>query len=46
MSAIYNLFLRQWKRGDAHCSVADLDEAVEKELLTPEQAEEIKNTER
>ncbi len=35
--------MRQWLRGDAHCSIEDLDEAVEKKLLTAEQAEQIKN---
>ncbi len=44
--AKFNLFMRQWLRGDAHCTVEDIDEAVEKGLLTVEQGKEIKGTER
>lgn len=46
MSAKFNLFMRQWLRGDDVCSAPDIDLAVSKGLLTPEQGEEIKETER
>lgn len=46
MNARFNLFLRQWKRGEDVCSVADIDLAVSKGLLTSEEGEEIKNTPR
>lgn len=46
MSAIYRLFERQWKRGDDHCSVEDLQEAVEKGLLSEEESEQIQQLER
>jgi hypothetical protein len=44
MSAIYNLFLRNWKNHRAND--LEIDEAVTKRLLTEEQGNEIKNTER
>lgn len=43
---IYRLFERQWKRGDAHCSVADLEEAVQKELITQDESERIQQVPR
>lgn len=45
-SPVYKLFLRQWLRGPNHCTEADIDEAVSKELLSMKQGEEIKGTER
>ncbi|MEC2070349.1 hypothetical protein [Alkalihalophilus marmarensis] len=44
MNPVYNLFMRNWKSGAAE--EADIDKAVERNLLTQEQAEEIKTTER
>lgn len=46
MNVVYNLFKRQWLRGDAHCTVEQVDLAVTKELLTEEQGDEIKGAER
>lgn len=42
--AVYNLFMRNWLRGTAN--EEHIDKAVEKELITAEQGEEIKNTPR
>ncbi|MDV2883844.1 hypothetical protein RYX45_01530 [Alkalihalophilus pseudofirmus] len=44
MSIYFNLFMRNWKNGAA--TEADIEKAVERNLLTQEQAEEIKTTER
>lgn len=38
--------MRQWKRGNDVCTVEDIDLAVSKGVLTFEQGEEIKETER
>ncbi|MGD6894281.1 hypothetical protein [Bacillus infantis] len=42
--AVYNLFMRNWMNGIADES--HLDAAVEKGLLTPDQVQTIKITER
>lgn len=41
---VYNLFERNWKSGSAN--VPEIDAAVTKVLITPEQGETIKNTTR
>lgn len=42
--AVYNLFLRNWVNNRA--TVEQIDLAVQKQLITAEQAETIKATER
>lgn len=44
MSAVYNIFLRNWTNNRA--SVEQIELAVEKELITVDEAEMIKSTER
>ncbi|WP_152549484.1 XkdX family protein [Geomicrobium sp. JCM 19038] len=46
MNAYFNLFLRQWLRGEEHCTTDDLQKAVKKGILTQEQFETIASTER
>lgn len=41
---VYNLFLRNWLNNRA--SVEQIDLAVQKQLITEEEAEKIKSTER
>lgn len=44
MGAVYNLFLRNWVNNRA--TVEQIDLAVEKQLITEEEATAIKETER
>ncbi|GIO63587.1 hypothetical protein [Paenibacillus cineris] len=44
MSAVYNLFLRNWVNNRA--TEEQIDLAVQKQLITEEEAETIKTTER
>jgi hypothetical protein len=44
MGIVYNLFLRNWVNNRA--TIEQIDLAVQKQLITEEQAETIKTTER
>lgn len=44
MSAVYNLFLRNWLNNRA--TEDHIDQAIEKKLITEEEANTIKSTER